>query len=531
MNIASLGKDPITPDRPTGSDIRYEPEYDLLQTEVDKISIPSASGGINWKKVSDLAAKILSEKSKDLLVACYLAVSQIHIRQWDGLADGLMVLNDLIRTYWEDLFPPKKRMRGRMGAIEWWIEKSETAMKIIKPGPVAPETLDAIQNTLSQIDTLLQEILPEPPLLRPIQRIIEQTFSIAPKKADLVSAPAIDMTKQGTTRSEPGIQTSAPKIAPVADDRTPITTEPDAQKAVSAGIQRIRQAAAFLLENDLKNPLAYRLRRSAAWMQASGLPPASNGQTLIQPPAPQIQQGLMDLMEKAQWNAFIVAAEQRLSQFIFWFDLNRWVAEALFRLGEDYHAAHDAVCHETGSIIYRLPGLMDLCFSDGMPFANTETRLWLQGLRPGNGQIKDVSTIQKGSGVIEGETDLPIHIQGQAQKLIKEKKWLEAVGLFQMEFKKSLSQKEVLMWRMALCKTLIACKRVDMTMPHLDLILDDIETYRLETWDPLLALEGLKLVFTGYANQTEPVFKQKTKTMLSRIAKIDPTEALKLGTQ
>ena len=117
MELSSLGKDPIQPDQPAGSDVRYEPEYEKLQAEIDKLSLPSASAGIDWKKVSDLATSILAHKSKDLLVASYLAVSQVHMRHIEGLADGLVVIHDLITTYWDGLFPPKKRMRGRVGAL------------------------------------------------------------------------------------------------------------------------------------------------------------------------------------------------------------------------------------------------------------------------------------------------------------------------------------------------------------------------------------------------------------------------------
>jgi type VI secretion system protein VasJ len=168
MEIHSLGKEPIQPDRPAGSDVRYEPEYEQLQAEIDKLSSPSASGGIDWQKVNDLAVSILERKCKDLLVVSYLAVSQIHMRRIEGLADGLQVLHDLIEHYWDDLFPPKKRMRGRLAAIEWWIEKTEMALKEITSQPVAAGKMDAINHALTQIDSLLAEHLPEPPLLRPM---------------------------------------------------------------------------------------------------------------------------------------------------------------------------------------------------------------------------------------------------------------------------------------------------------------------------------------------------------------------------
>ena len=85
------------------------------------------------------------------------------------------------------------------------------------------------------------------------------------------------------------------------------------------------------------------------------------------------------------------------------------------------------------------------------------------------------------------------------------------------------------MWRSALCRILIGSKRTDMALPHLELILKDIETYRLENWDPQLALEGLKLVWTGYTHHTDKQVKRDAQSVLSQIAKLDPTEALNLS--
>ncbi|NOQ95652.1 MAG: hypothetical protein GQ555_03435, partial [Desulfobacterales bacterium] len=301
MEILSLGKDPIQPDQPAGSDVRYEPEYEELQAEIDKLSVPSASGGTDWKKVSDLAGAILAEKSKDLLVATYLAVSQVHMRRIEGLADGLIVIHDLIANYWDNMFPPKKRMRGRMGAVEWWVEKTEAALTAVKHEPVAVEKLEAIQTTLSQIDTLLNEYLPEPPLLRPIQRALEVVPSVSEKKPETEAAPVTDQP----TEPEPELKPEAPKPAPAAAEPETLATVQDAQKVISSGMQKVRQAAAFLLETDLTNAMAYRYRRIAAWSVVSALPPESDGQTQIPSPAPQILQSLLEFKENGNWNALV----------------------------------------------------------------------------------------------------------------------------------------------------------------------------------------------------------------------------------
>jgi type VI secretion system protein VasJ len=528
MDIHSLGKEPIQQDQPAGLDVRYEPEFEQLQAEIDKLSVPTASGGTDWKKVSDLATAILAEKSKDLLVASYLAVSQVYIRQIEGLADGLTIIHDLIVNYWDSMFPPKKRMRGRLGAVEWWIEKTETAITGLKLEPIAAEKLDVIQKTLSQIDTLLNEHLPEPPLLRPIQRALELIPSISEKKPE-PSPTTETMQPEQAPESEPGIDREVPKPAPVEAEPEMLATEKDALKIISSGMQKVRQATAFLLENDPKNAMVYRYRRIAAWSVVSAIPPESNGQTQIPPPAPQILQSLLNFKENGNWNALIIAAEQRLSQFIFWFDLNRLVAEALDSLGDGYVNAHEAVCQETALFIHRLPALIDLNFSDGTPFADSETRQWLNNISLEAGSVQDAVVPTLATSKSTGETDRMANTLAEAQTLAKKKKLLEAVQLLQKGLKNCVSQQETLMWRLALCRMLIGSKRTDMALPHLELIIKDIETYRLETWDPQLALEGLKLVWTGYSSHTGSDAKRTAEVVLSQIAQLDPAEALKLS--
>ena len=60
--------------------------------------------------------------------------------------------------------------------------------------------------------------------------------------------------------------------------------------------------------------------------------------------------------------------------------LHALVAEALDSLGDGYVNAQEAVCQETALFIHRLPALIDLNFSDGTPFADSETRQWLNNI-------------------------------------------------------------------------------------------------------------------------------------------------------
>ncbi|MBN1842513.1 MAG: type VI secretion system protein TssA [Deltaproteobacteria bacterium] len=524
MELLSLGKEPISADQPTGSDVRYEPEFEELQAEIDKLSNPTASDRTDWKKVNKLASEILATKGKDLLVASYLAVAQIHMSQIEGLAVGLKIYRDLLEQFWDDLFPAKKRMRGRIAAIEWWLEKSEGALESLKPAPLPAEKIEEFRQEVQQIDELLQGYLDEAPLLRPIERSIDSIPVQAEKKPE-PEVPSSD--EKAEPQAPPKPETGKPqKVAPPAEPEE-IVSEKDAQKLLRGALQTMRRAADCFYNEDLSNAQAYRWRRIAGWSMIQALPPATDGRTDIPPPLQHetIQSDLKGLKDKGNWEALLRAAEERFQGALLWLDLNRFVAEALAGLGDQYQDAHDTVCRETAYLVHRIPGIESLLFSDGTPFGDAETQQWLKGIGLGGGT--SVAEPLGTAGAAEGE-----HMAETIQKahvLAKKKKLIEAVTSLQQEIRGSFSKRRRLLWRLGLSQVLMNSKQPKLAVPHLEAILDDIEIYRLEDWDPDLALEGLKIVWLGLKVHTDKAEKDRSADILNRIAKLDPAEALRLG--
>ena len=129
MDFEALGTTPVAQDNPAGEDARYEPEFEELETEIGKLNSPTASSGVEWDKVIELSSKILAEKSKNLLVACYLSIGLMKRDDLEGLAEGVHVIRTMLDTFWDSLYPPKKRMRGRLNAVEWWMEKIDAELE------------------------------------------------------------------------------------------------------------------------------------------------------------------------------------------------------------------------------------------------------------------------------------------------------------------------------------------------------------------------------------------------------------------
>jgi type VI secretion system protein VasJ len=333
----------------------------------------------------------------------------------------------------------------------------------------------------------------------------------------------------GTTpKSEPEQKQTelTPKPAPTGPED--ITDLQDAQKVINSGMKTLLKVASFLLEKDPTNPVGYRYRRLALWSKISNPPPATNSKTQIPPPTPQVQQPLTDLRSNANWNALLESAEQRLSHFIFWLDLNRFVAESLAGLGEDYRQAHEVVCQETAFLLHRFPSLAGLLFSDGTPVADSETKNWLKNIELGGGRPASEAFQVTDSGGGANGNDKMIETIKTAQALAKQNKLVDAVKSLQAELQSSFSRKEALLWRLELCQILIGSKRNEMALPHLDLILKDIDAFQLDTWDPELALKGLKVVWAGFNNHSDKEYKHNAETVLNRISELDPVAALRL---
>jgi len=540
MDLLSLGKDPISPDQPTGSDVSYDTEFDELEAEIRKLSF---SGG-DWKKVGDLSALILAEKSKDLRAAGYFAVSQVHTNQIEGLTIGITVLHDMIEHFWDELFPPKKRMQRRLGAIKWWLEKTEntikwwlekteSATKTIKFKPIQNEIIEELKSILNKLNALLIEHMPKPPTFKPLMSQIEKIPVVKKKEqpepnAKEKKSPPKPVDKK--KKREPRPRTEDPPVVPADPPRLSgeIVDEGDAKALLDDSLKNLGQLADFWFKTDPENPRSYRFRRTAAWLSLDRLPADREGVTIIQPPPVHEAQVLNSVREKKDWKELLKAAEPKVYQQEFWIDLHRMVAEALSNLGNGYQDALDAVCQETALFVYRMPGLINLSFADETPFADPETRQWVKNIALGSSAAMfEPIQITESNG--EDKTDRMENAIKKAMALVEKKKIVEAVSSLQEELQSAFSKKEALLWRLALCQILLSSKKANMALPHLEVILEIIDNYKLEDWDPKLALKGFKMVFQGYRAHSDKAIKQQSEQILNRIGKIHPVEALRLA--
>ena len=525
-----LELEPVSEAQPAGTDVRYEPEFEQLQAEIDKLSLPSATTAVDWPKVKTLSSDILRTKSKDLLVASYLVIAEIRVNKLEGLATGLSIFAGLLESYWESLFPSQKRMRGRIAAITWLLEKCESAFEDIQGDPVNPDFVLGLREEVHKIDSLLQEYLDDAPLLRPLERIIEELpIEESVESQDLSSPPVEKIEKKAETEEFREDKSVQPRADTIRVDPAPVVSSGDTvsvaemERIVRGAFQTVRQAADFYFDKDLSNSRGYRCRRIAGWTMIQGLPPATTGQTQVPPPGEleEIRKKLQELRSLEKWQELLKESEQRLHGSLLWLDLNRLSAECLMGLGTQYQEAHDAVCQETAFLLTRLPGLEKLTFADGSPFADAETKQWLESIKSGSEITLQAPASQAGqsSEYMDGVLE-------RAQSMAAAKKVGEAANLLRDEMQRSSSGHERLLWRLGLSQLLINYRHGKLALPHMDEVVRDIESYKIEQWDPALATYALRIVWMCY--KSNKLTRDRSEDILARIAKLDPVEAMQL---
>jgi type VI secretion system protein ImpA len=108
---------PINKKHPAGQNLRLETDqpniYQQIKdartaaraTERQQTQGGEKSAKTHWQTVYKLAAEALTKKSKDLELATWLTESLLREHGFQGLAAGFKLLHELIKTYWEQLYP------------------------------------------------------------------------------------------------------------------------------------------------------------------------------------------------------------------------------------------------------------------------------------------------------------------------------------------------------------------------------------------------------------------------------------------
>src|SRR5512140_1842972 len=115
--------EPCSAAAPAGGAAKTNPQYEAVITEMAKLEAVTG-GQIDWNMVLDSSSKVLQSVSKDLRIATYMAYGLYQTQGLEGLATGLVLVSEIMDRYWPGLFPELARLRGRVNALGWLIERT-----------------------------------------------------------------------------------------------------------------------------------------------------------------------------------------------------------------------------------------------------------------------------------------------------------------------------------------------------------------------------------------------------------------------
>ncbi len=512
MNLDDIGRTPIPGPAPAGQDAHYEPAFNQLQAEIDKLSSVTAGGAVDWTRVVDLSGEVLSTTSKDLTSAAYLAVGLLQTRGLDGLGLGARILGDMATTFWEDCFPPKKRLRGRMAAFAWWQEKTLAWLKNAADlDPLPAERHQSLVADVQALDHVLGGLMPDfspmNDLVEVLRRLPVQAAAAAPAAAVLASTGGDQAPRAGAGQA----YVAAPAAAPV-----------DAASARAALAEAALGFAALAGRAEPADPWVWRATRLGAWLRLKGLPPAEDGRTLLPPPEQAVKNALLSLHAQGRHLEAAQAAEEQVTAALFWLDPHRIAAKALEALGPEYAAAHRAVCHELRAFLALLPGVEQLSFSDGTPFADAETRAWLSSLAEEGADPLPQSETAPGAGELE-------KARAEAEKRFAGADVAGALDLLGQAERRATSGPLRMRLMLVQMSLLGRAGHWSVAVSLAEAVVGEVERRGLEDWDPDLALEALLASREAYAGLGGEGGLSKAREYAACAARIRPSAALHLA--
>jgi len=519
--LYNIGERAIAGNAPAGVPARYEPEFEQLEAELAKQEALDTET-VDWGKVVELAALVTQEKSKDLLVASYLARGLLETESYSGFAVGLKIISDMIEHHWDGMSPPLKRLRARATAIQWLAEKCGPIIDAKEPAASQVDAVKLADTMARRIDGELMDKMGDgaPSMmemnrhLKRYKQIIAQQAEAPPPAAPATPSPATDTSEKPAdavplkTAPVPAPQnTTRPSASPspagpvaVGD----IESENDAKKVVRQLQEGGRKTAAWWIRSKLADPRPYRLNRSLTWLLLDQAPPNTDGVTQLNPPAADRLKFFDAQLAAKQYSAVIPELEQTAARAAFWLDGQRMVVNSLQALGPEYEAACNAVMEECRHLLTRIPTLVDLKFSDGTPFADDQTRMWIEN------ELSARATSMEGAAS-NGEAAPWHETLKEARSMAAAGDIKPAVTLMKESAMATSNVREQHFWRLSLADLLLQTGNLDVAIPVLEQLAAHIADKNLSTWEPGLISQTYKLLCDGYQKQINKLKSAKDK--------------------
>lgn len=512
--------EPIPGDSPVGIDAKYELAHEELRNDVTALDSPTG-GNLDWDDGIQRAGAILENTSKDLLIATYLAFGLWETKRVEGLAIGLEVISQICERYWEDCYPPARRIRGRSNALSWLLDRVEGPLpdeKLTAKDRHAVELLEeASKRFANVVRDKFEDAAPSiRPLLDNVQRL---KMSVPEPAAPKPAAPPPQAQPAAAPRPAPAAAKPAAPAPAAPSAPADLADTKEIKKFATDVGKSLLDASKALREASLAEPMSYTFLRVGLALGAN-VPPAEGGQTKVPAPPDMVVKDFDAKLSAGDWEGLLKKAEITLGGKRYWLDMHRYAALALGNMGKEYAGARDAVMAGAALWVKLFPELLDMSFAGGLPFASDLTKDWIANELAGGGG-------GGGGGADAGEG---AEILGKARSLAAGGKVDEALGALEGLSHSARSGRARFKARLAMAQALASGNTAPAAEGIYDALLAEIDAVRLEQWEPELAAEcyrGHLSCLRAMKKANDPVIAQQTALVYRRLCRVDPLGAAK----
>ncbi|MDC0534644.1 TssA family type VI secretion system protein [Francisellaceae bacterium] len=468
--LETLAKKPFDDEDQIGSNCRKEDNFLELKHVLAAANDPNSNlSGINWPDVSRLSAEILGNESKDILVACYLAVGLLKTEDLIGLVAGLGVVDNLISDYWEHLYPPLRRLNGRWSAFEWLIEQLSDFLESFE-GQRPKSEVDPVIEQFKNLDKSLSGLSEEAPTFLPLIRNFERIIALEKEE----SKPEEEISKPENDEPEAsGLNMSAGQITSVSD----------ALEKQSNLWENAKIIADYLKENNAEPEIAYRLARMSIWQIIRVLPPSDNEFiTRVPPPDRNLVKQLNLLLDADNQQGIIDICEGWAIENPYWFELNFKICSA-FEMTGKLEVSRSIKC-ELLALYHRFPDIVKLKFSDKALMIGQQTLAWLQEDLATSESTQTISADNR-----ENLTDTEKKFFDELDKIHQKSKTarLELYAKIHHYLDSDISENLKVELLIEMLDSMIPSKNEGLIKAYMGYLEEKLESFNIECWDKVLA--------------------------------------------
>ncbi len=532
--LAPLQKwlEPIPGDNPAGTVDKFDPDYEALRAEAAKLDSPRGEI-VDWEKIYKLGDRLITTKAKDLVIVAHAAGSLVHTKGLDGLVTATAFLSEFMDKFWEELHPPKARLRARANALEWFLEKSVVALSARKNTAAERPSIEALAEQINRLRDLVSARFEGiAPAITPFKELVERILIELPKAAAAPPPPApTPAPVSAGSESPPAAAAEAPSStpaapaapsAPMAAMPTPVAASgssanlDEVSKFLRAASDPLIESGTALRKAQPQEPTAYRILRTGFWLPVVTAPPVGkNGRTFL----PGLQEGqrkqLETLASSGNFAGLLDESESLMTISRLNLNLQRYSVQALQALG--YQPAKNAVLAELRSLLDRAAPLLKLLAADGSPLADEQTQSW----------VNDDVLVKAGGGSSNASADLlPADTQETLKKLTDAGKTLDAVGILQPLSESAKDARSRFLLRLMQAEVCRKGNVIGIAEAIYSALDEEAQKRELRSWDPDLVadcLAGYLSVLRASKNETSAKLEP---LVYRRLAEIAPARAL-----